>query len=197
MKSSEVANKYGLFEYEVENYIKEHANFPFKESIFGTITFSDDVDVEGFIQPLLLAKKERDQNVIEKKLLQEQKKQEEFENQERLRQEREAQERKAREEQYRLRLDNLRSRNVEGYYEYKVISLSDASGLFKRNSGSVDIEAMTQILNDLGLDGWHLITAYSNELGKNALSGGVGGALMGVNSTVEENILIFERYVKI
>ena len=71
MKSSEVASKYGLFLYEVDNYIKEHANFPFKESIFGTITFSDDVDVEGFIQPLLLAKKERDQKIIEKRLLQE------------------------------------------------------------------------------------------------------------------------------
>jgi hypothetical protein len=42
-----------------------------------------------------------------------------------------------------------------------------------------------------------LVTAYSNELGKNALSGGVGGALLGVNSTVDENILIFERFVKI
>ena len=96
-----------------------------------------------------------------------------------------------------MRLDNLRKQSFNGYYEYKVISLSDVSGLLKKNSGKVDIEAMTQTLNDLGLDGWHLVTAYSNELGKNALSGGVGGALLGVNSTVDENILIFERFVKI
>lgn len=197
MKSSEIASKYGLFEYEVENYIKKHANFPFKENLFGAITFSDDVDIDTFIQPLLLKKKEREQKIIENRLLQQQKKQEEFDEQERIRQEKEEFERKQREEQYGLRLDNLRKRNVDGYYEYKVISLSDVSGLFKKNSGQVDIETMTQVLNDLGLDGWHLVTAYSNELGKNALSGGVGGALLGVNSTVDENILIFERFVKI
>lgn len=57
--------------------------------------------------------------------------------------------------------------------------------------------SMTQVLNELGLDGWHLVTAYSNELGKNALSGGIGGVMTGVNSTIDENILIFERFVKI
>ena len=55
---------------------------------------------------------------------------------------------------------------------------------------------LAQTLNELGIDGWHLVTAYSNELGKNALSGGAGGVMLGVNSTVDENILIFERYVK-
>lgn len=56
---------------------------------------------------------------------------------------------------------------------------------------------MTHTLNELGIDGWHLVTAYSNELGKNALSGGAGGVLLGVNSTIDENILIFERFVKL
>ena len=69
--------------------------------------------------------------------------------------------------------------------------------MFNSNSGKVDVATMTVILNDLGIEGWHLVTAYSNELGKNALSGGAGGALLGVNSTVDENILIFERFVKI
>jgi hypothetical protein len=130
-------------------------------------------------------------------LTQQHQQQEELDKLERVRQEEEELERKRKEEQYHLRLDNLKSMKFDGYYEYKVISLSDVSGLFKKNSGKVDIEAMTKALNDLGLDGWHLVTAYSNELGKNALSGGVGGALLGVNSTVDENILIFERFVKI
>lgn len=197
MKSSEVASRYGLYEFEVEKYIREHAEFPYKENFFGSITFSDDVDIDTFIQPLLLKKKETEQKIINNRLLQQQKEQEEFDKQERLRQEKDEIERKQREAQYCLRLENLRKRNVDGYYEYKVISLADVSGMFKKNSGRVDIETMTQELNNLGLDGWHLVTAYSNELGKNALSGGVGGALMGVNSTVDENILIFERFVKI
>ena len=73
----------------------------------------------------------------------------------------------------------------------------DQSGLFRKNSGAVDTVAMAEKLNELGIDGWHLVTAYSNELGKNAMSGGVGGSVLGVNSTVDENILIFERFIKI
>ena len=75
MKSSKVANKYGLFEYEVENYIKKNADFPFKESFFGTITFSDDIDVESFFEPLLSMKKERDEKIVANRVLQEQKQQ--------------------------------------------------------------------------------------------------------------------------
>lgn len=198
MKStSEIARKYGLIEYELESYIKEHADFSFKKNFWGEISIPDDVDIETFIQPLLLRQKERDQKIIDNRLRQQQKQQEELDKQERVRQKEEELERKRKEEQYHLRLDSLKARNIDGYYEYKVISLQDIGGLFNSNSGKVDIEAMTQTLNELGIDGWHLVTAYSNELGKNALSGGVGGALLGVNSTVDENILIFERFVKI
>lgn len=204
MKASEVAEKYDLFEFEVVEHIRENAQFPFKENLFGTITFSDDVDIETFIQPLLLKKKEREQKVIDNRLLVQQKLHEEAEKQEKIRQEKVAlelkqreEERKKREERYNLQLENLRKQNFDGYYEYKVVSLSDVSGLLKKNSGRVDIEAMTETLNELGIDGWHLVTAYSNELGKNALSGGAGGVSLGINSTVDENILIFERFIKI
>ena len=114
-----------------------------------------------------------------------------------MRQQREDAERKEKEAFYNLRLEYLKAQNIDGYYEYKVISLSDIGGLFRSNSGRVDTEKMAQTLNELGMEGWHLVTAYSNELGKNALSGGAGGAMLGVNSTVDENILIFERFVKI
>ena len=105
--------------------------------------------------------------------------------------------RKEREEKHYVRLERLKAQGAEGYYEYKTISLLDTSGLFSKDSGRVNTVAMTEVLNELGLDGWHLVTAYSNELGKKALSGGVGGAILGVNSTVDENILIFERFIKI
>ena len=123
--------------------------------------------------------------------------QREYDEQEQIRIKNEEQQRKEREKQYQTRLSKLKETGSEGYYEYKVISMLDESGLFRKNSGKVDTIAMTQTLNELGLDGWHLVTAYSNELGKNALSGGAGGAIFGVNSTVDENILIFERFVKI
>ena len=100
-------------------------------------------------------------------------------------------------QQYKTKMENLTNMGHDGYYEYKVLSLLDESGFFKKDSGKVDTLTMTEILNELGVEGWHLVTAYSNELGKNALSGGAGGAMFGVNSTVDENILIFERFVKI
>ena len=202
MKSTEIAEKYSISTFKLHDFIESNATFSFKKNWWGDIYYlPDDVDIESFIQPLLREKEGEVNAIAEAKIEAEKQNQAEQqriqEEQEKARQEKEALERKQREEQYHLRLDNLKTMNFDGYYDYKVISLSDVSGLFKKNSGQVDIEAMTQALNDLGLDGWHLVTAYSNELGKNALSGGVGGALLGVNSTVDENILIFERFVKI
>lgn len=208
MKSNEIASKYGVPEYDLNTYIKKHATFPIKETFWGDIIVPDDVDIESLVQGLLIEREEKAQKLAEKKLrqqqeeyeqqLEEQKKQQaEHDRQEQIRQQKEELERQQKEEQYHLRIKNLKEKNIDGYYEYKVISLLDIGGLFKSNSGRVDIESMTQTLNALGIDGWHLVTAYSNELGKNAMSGGAGGVLLGVNSTVDENILIFERYVKI
>ena len=215
MKSSEIARKYWFSEYEVNQLIKEKATFPFKENLWGDIIIPDDINVREFFEPLFAKKELEEQKEAEEKLRleqEEQKKrqeeqqryleeqirlQKEYDRQEKIRQEKEEFERKQREEQFRLRIEKLKSQNCDGYYEYKVISLSDVSGLFKKNSGRVDTTAMTETLNELGIDGWHLVTAYSNELGKNSLSGGAGGALLGINSTVDENILIFERFVKI
>lgn len=100
-------------------------------------------------------------------------------------------------QQHASKMKNLTNMNLDGYYEYKVLSLSDESGFFKKDSGKVDIISMTRILNELGIEGWHLVMAYSNQLGENALSGGIGRAMFGVNSTVDENILIFERFIKV
>ena len=116
---------------------------------------------------------------------------------ERQRIETEKREREQLQQRQKEKIQNLTDMGYEGYYEYKVVSLCDEGGLFNKNSGKINVVAMSEKLNSLGLEGWRLVTAYSNELGKNALSGGAGGALFGVNSTVDENILIFERFVKV
>jgi hypothetical protein len=50
-------------------------------------------------------------------------------------------------------------------YEYKVIDVRD-------KFGKVNIDKLTDILNQYGRDGWHLVTAYTNEIGKNLLASG-------------------------
>lgn len=92
---------------------------------------------------------------------------------------------KTEQEKYQARINHLKATGRDGYYEYKVISLVD-----KR--GAVDIERLMNELNDLGLDGWRLQCAYTNEMGKDSLS--IAG--IGLNSTSDQNILIFERFVK-
>ena len=179
MKDYEIASKYKMNVTEVRDAIEKYADFSYTKNIFGDITVPDTVNIDQFIQALTEIKEEKEKAAKKEALAAEEEEQRE------------------RHKKHSLSISRLKSRGFDGYYEYKVISLSDVGGLFNSNSGKVDIAAMTVILNELGIEGWHLVTAYSNELGKNALSGGAGGALLGVNSTVDENILIFERFVKI
>ena len=183
MKSTDLALAHNIPVDEFNEFIQRTAFFPIKKSFFGDIIIPDDVDTNVLVQKFL-----HDAQLTA---------QEAFNAQEERRYKQEEFEKKQKEEQYRLRVEKLKTKGVDGYYEYKVISMLDIGGLFESNSGRVDTAAMAQTLNELGIDGWHLVTAYSNELGKNALSGGAGGILLGVNSTVDENILIFERFVKI
>lgn len=92
---------------------------------------------------------------------------------------------KAEQEKYKARINHLKSLGRDGYYEYKVISLVD-------KKGAVDTERLMNELNDLGLDGWRLQCAYTNEMGKDSLQ----FAGFGINATADQNILIFERFVK-
>ena len=84
----------------------------------------------------------------------------------------------------------LKENGHEGYYEYKVISLSD------NQYGERNVGELSSMLNSLGRDGWHLKCAYSNEMGHNSTSGGIGGFSTGTNATIDQNILIFERFIK-
>lgn len=97
-----------------------------------------------------------------------------------LAQQKEAQER------FQARIEHLKAMGKIGYYEYKVISIVD-------KKGSVDVNRLVYELNELGLDGWRLQCAYTNEMGKDALT--IAG--FGVNATADQNILILERFVSI
>lgn len=93
---------------------------------------------------------------------------------------------KARMEYLQDKRDRLKAAGQDGYYEYKVISVAD-------RKGAVNVERLTGILNELGIDGWRLKCAYTNELGIDSLQ--IAG--FGINSTADQNVLILERFVKI
>lgn len=69
--------------------------------------------------------------------------------------------------------------SVDGYYEYDVV-------LIKNDwDGAVAAQKLQEILNKYAAQGWKLHSVYSNELGKNSL--------LGINATVSQDVLIFER----
>ena len=130
---------------------------------------------------LEMEEKEREKIEEKKREIERQKRNIEIEriNRERLQQE------------YNHKIDNLNRMGLDGYYEYKVVSLND------NNAGGIYSSTIENTLNELGLDGWKLRCAYTNELGKNSSSGGFAGFSKGTNSTIDQNILIFERFVRI
>jgi diguanylate cyclase (GGDEF)-like protein len=103
MKSTEIAEKYGVPIFELHNYIDNNATFSFKKNWWGDIYYlPDDVDIESFIQPFLKEKEEIANRKLAAKLEAETQKQAEQQRiqdeQEKARQEKEALERKQREE---------------------------------------------------------------------------------------------------
>ena len=71
-------------------------------------------------------------------------------------------------------------------YEYDYIVVPNKS------DGSTDKEHIKETIDSHAMQGWRLLTMYSNEIGKNAITvGGVGG-----NVTICEDVLVFERCIK-
>lgn len=73
-----------------------------------------------------------------------------------------------------------------GHYEY------DVETVLNVDHGRTDKDSLRDILNTRARAGWKLHTMYSNELGKDAIK--VLG--FGLNSTVCEDVLIFERQIE-
>lgn len=67
--------------------------------------------------------------------------------------------------------------------EYAVETVYDTA------SGATDIQKLSSVLKRYSSEGWKLKNTFTNELGKNSVS--VGG--IGVNSTMDQLVLIFER----
>ena len=212
MTIMDIAKRYSLQPKDITAYMETNATFPIKRNFqTGAITIPDDVDIENFIAPLIKSIQDKQNLAVEERIrwerekaerkaqeLKEQAWQEQMQAKQdaRLKILQENQTRQESERRHAVSIEKLKATGAEGYYQYKAISLLDVGGLFRSNSGRVNTDAMSETLNALGMEGWHLVTAYSNELGKNALSGGAGGFIMGTNSTVDENILIFERFVR-
>lgn len=68
------------------------------------------------------------------------------------------------------------------FYEYDYIVVPNKS------DGSTDKEKIEKIIRNHAMQGWRLITMYSNEIGKNSIAG--------VNATMCEDIMVFERCIK-
>lgn len=93
------------------------------------------------------------------------------------------------EQEYRnKKIGLLSNEGRKTYFEYKVIKQAD------KFSGATDIIKLQTTLNVLALEGWRVIAINTNELGKNALGGVVGGSVgIGLNSTSDETVVILER----
>lgn len=94
------------------------------------------------------------------------------------------------EEELSLKNDESAIIALNDIYEYRVLKFSDDS------SGIPNIAELEKALNDLSLHGWHLKSAHTNEIGKNSVAVGLGGASNGSNATIDVTVLIFERCIK-
>lgn len=89
-------------------------------------------------------------------------------------------------------VQTVQSRGESGYYEYKFVL--DTDGSDGRLSGADFLEKK---FNNMALEGWRLVTAYSNTIGVTSHSGGAFGFSSGTNATIDQNIFVFERFVKL
>lgn len=98
-----------------------------------------------------------------------------------------------------IAIQALKEAGADCYYEYKVITVNDISGLGgggKGKTGHLDVGAMTAALNELGLVGWRLVAAYDNTTSASHIAG-VLVAGVADSTEMSEHVLIFERKVKI
>lgn len=81
---------------------------------------------------------------------------------------------------YNNRFDQFEKNPI---YEYRVETVADSPvlGIFDKN----DVQ---KILREYAISGWKLHSAFTNEIGKNAA--------LGINATINQTVLIFERCIK-
>lgn len=84
------------------------------------------------------------------------------------------------------KLITIEERMKETQYEYDVRTINDVGG-------ATNVEALSKMITQYAESGYRVKHIFVNELGKNTVS--LGG--MGVNSTVDQVVIIFERRKKI
>lgn len=89
------------------------------------------------------------------------------------------------------KIQKLKKSGHDGVYDYYVYGIDD------NESGTIDSQALADILLKFSLDGWRLKFVFTNEILRNTTSGGFGGFSVGQNRTMERTFFIFERYLKI
>lgn len=103
-------------------------------------------------------------------------------------------EKQKKQEARRLRLEReqeeklaaLRQRGVKGYWEYETLSVRDL------DTGLINAKKVKEILCRMGWDGWELVTAHSNEVGRTEHT--VVGGKDRLNASIDDTILIFRRF---
>ncbi len=79
-------------------------------------------------------------------------------------------------EQQRInRINNLKESGADGFYQYKVLSSEELGGAILPGGVKTNTLAMTYTMNELGIDGWHLITT---------------------SFTNKESLFVFERFIR-
>jgi len=75
-------------------------------------------------------------------------------------------------------------------FEYDVVSILD------RDHGGLDIERMSEVIATHASKGWRLVFTFPNEIGHDSSLSELAGVSVGINSTIDQNILVFERCVR-
>lgn len=88
---------------------------------------------------------------------------------------------------YNARVEQIKKNS---YYEYDYVVVPNMS------DGSTNKEQIEEVISSHAMQGWRLVTMYSNELGKNSMGVSVGGIGGGTNATMCEDVMVFERCIK-
>lgn len=91
---------------------------------------------------------------------------------------------KLREEQKKVQL----SKNP--LFEYQVVVVNDLP------DGQADDDGIQKALNEWSWQGWKLHTIFTNEIGKSSTATSIIGFGFGINATIEQTVLVFERCIK-
>ncbi len=101
--------------------------------------------------------------------------------------------------------DNITDENVDTYLALKIAELLakiemqnnimdyKIDAITDKYTGGADFEAMQRSLDWHSLRGWKVKSIFTNEVGKNSSSVTVGGYTSGVNATIDQTIIIYER----